>query len=336
MKAAIYYGVGDVRVEEVPDPQPGPKDIVVEVVFAGICGTDISEYNIKNVGALMPGRRFGHELSGIVRRVGKDVKNIYEGMRVTVEPILATRGGRRESCMLGGFSQYVLVQDTAIGYNVYPLPEAATFIDGALVEPFSVGMHGVNTVAPKPGDRALVLGAGAIGLSALAGLKALGVEDVLVSDISSFRLEKALQMGASAVHNPKQETMQSFLTARYGASKPQSGAIDIVIDGAGVGSALLDAIDVARQDARIGIIALHKSPIAINPYIIMSKTLTIKGSMGYTGEFAQVLGFRESGKADLRPIVTQTYPLEEINVALKTAAKVDEAIKVVISVAKDY
>lgn len=333
MKAAVYYGVGDVRIEELPEPQPGAKDIVVKVEFAGICGTDITEYNVKNVGAILPGRRFGHESSGTVYRVGAQVSGIPVGTRVTVEPILASHGGRRESCMLGGFSQYVLVEDAEIGRNVYPLLEGVSFLDGALVEPFSVGMHGVNTVAPRPGDRALVLGAGAIGLSALAGLKALGVEEAVVSDVSEFRLRKALELGAAAVHNPKTEPMRSFMTRRYGERSSIAGMIDVVVDGAGVGSALLDAIDVADRDARIGIIALHKAPVGINPYIIMSKTLTIKGSMGYVNEFSQVLGFRAMGKANLRPIVTQTFPLSEINTALRTAAKVDEAIKVVVSMA---
>jgi hypothetical protein len=161
----------------------------LKVIASGICGTDSTEYNVKNTGAVLPGHQFGHEFAGTVAEVGSEITGMSVGMRVTVKPLTATRAGRRNSCMVGGFSEYMLVENAAVGYNIYPLPEELSLEEGALVEPFSVGMHGVNLAKPQPKECALILGAGPIGLSALAGMKALGVESVVVSDLSEFRLQ---------------------------------------------------------------------------------------------------------------------------------------------------
>jgi 2-desacetyl-2-hydroxyethyl bacteriochlorophyllide A dehydrogenase len=330
MKGTIYQGVGHVQLVDRSDPKPTSKDVVVKVIASGICGTDSTEYNVKNTGAVLPGQQFGHEFAGTIAEVGSDVTGISVGMRVTVKPLTATRAGRRNSCMIGGFSQYMLVEDAAVGYNIYPLPEELSFEAGALVEPFSVGMHGVNLAQPQPQERALILGAGPIGLSALAGMKALGVESVVVSDLSEFRLQKAKELGASAVHNPKAAPLHDFLQELYGDQNAAYGMIDVVIDSAGAGSALEAAVNVTRGGARMSIIALHKAPIAIHPMIIMMKELTIKGSMGYINEFDQVMAFIASGKANLVPIITHRYRLEEIDTALKMAGSVGEVGKVMI------
>ena len=330
MKAAIYQGVGNVKVVDQPDPKPGPKDVVIKVISSGICGTDVAEYNVLNSGAVEIGDQFGHEFAGTVAEVGSEVTGISTGMRVTVNPMTATRIGRRNACMIGGFSQYVLVEDAAIDYNVYPLPDNLTFEDGALVEPASVGMHGVNTARPNPDDLALILGAGPIGLSALAGMKALGIKNVVVSDISEFRLEKARALGADAVHNPKEVDLVDFLEQTYPDLVPVMGYFDVVVDAAGVGSALEDVILLTKSGARISIVALHKKAIEIEPMFFIYKNLEMKGSVGYPTEFPQVIKFFADGKIDLKSTITHRFPLSDINAALKITTKQNETIKVLI------
>jgi 2-desacetyl-2-hydroxyethyl bacteriochlorophyllide A dehydrogenase len=330
MKAAVYQGVDDVKVMDLPDPKPGPKDVVVKVVASGICGTDVTEYNVMNMGSIQPGREFGHEFAGTVAEVGGEVKGIREGMRVTVKPITAHRGGTMEACMIGGFSQYSLIEDAALGYNVFPLPDKLSFDDGAWVEPFSVGMHGVNLAETKPKDKVLILGAGPIGMGALAGVKALGVEDIVVSDISDFRLQKAKALGASLLHNPNKDPLVEFLVNAYGEPEPFGGIVDVVIDAAGVGQAMQDALDAMNFGARYSIIALHKHSIDFDPFMVMMKYLVIRGSQAYTDEFDQVMGFMANGKANLKPLITHRYPLADINAALKMASKVTEAVKVIV------
>mgnify|MGYP005838202179 CR=1 FL=1 len=330
MKTAIYQGVGNVQVVDLPEPKAGPKDIIVKVAFCGICGSDTAEYHVSNSGAIEPGKQFGHELSGTVVEVGKEVTAISEGMRVTINPMTATRAGRRNACMVGGFAEYVLVEDAAIAYNVYPLPDHLTFEDGALVEPAAVGMHAVNTGQPKQEDVALILGAGPIGLGALAGMKALGIKHVIVSDLSEFRLRKAKELGADVIHNPKEVDLAEFLGEIFPDQHPIMGYIDVTVDAAGAGSALEDVIYICKGGARISIVALHKAPISLDPMFFIMKDLQMKGSVGYPTEFPQVLGFFADGKIDLKPIITHRYPLEEISTALNMAIKQEEAIKVLI------
>ena len=330
MKAAIYQGIGDVKVVDLPDPKPGPTDVIVKVVKASICGTDLAEYHVSNSGAIQPGSQFGHEFAGKVIDVGSEVTGISEGMRVTVNPMTATSGGMMCACMVGGFSEYTLIEDAAIGYNVYPLPDELTYEDGALTEPFSVGMGGVNKAETQTTDRALILGAGPVGMGVLAGMKAMGVEDVVVSDISEFRLQKAKELGANAVHNPMKTSLEDFLKEWYGESSSSWGLVDVVVDAAGAKTALESALDVVRYGARVSVVALHKAPILFYPIIFITKALAFRGSVGYDKEFEQVLGFMASGKADLKPTITHRFSLDEIETALNTAIKTDEALKILI------
>ena len=330
MKAAIYQGVGNVEIVELPEPEPGPKDVIVKVIRSGICGSDIAEYFLTSSGAIGEGSQFGHEFAGKVVRVGSEVTGIPEGLRVTVQPMRATGEGIIGAMMVGGFSEYMKVEEAEIGYNLYPLADCLSYDDGALTEPFAVGMGGVNTSNVQPTDRALILGAGPVGLGALAGMKALGVENVIVSDLSDLRLQKAKQLGADAVHNPKETPLEEFLLKQYGERVNSWGLVDVIIDAAGAKPALESALDVTRYQSRVIVVALHKKPVSFNPIIFITKELTFKGSIGYDGEFDQVLGFMKEGKADLKPTISHRFPLSEIKQALLTANKQDEAVKVMI------
>lgn len=330
MKAAIYQGVGKVEIVDMPEPEPGPKDVIVKVIRSGLCGSDIAEYFLTNSGAIQPGCQFGHEFAGKVVQMGSEVTGIPEGLRVTVQPMRATGEGIIGAMMVGGFSEYMKVEEAELGYNLYPLPDCLTYDDGALTEPFSVGMGGVNTSNVQTTDRALILGAGPVGLGALAGMKALGVENVVVSDLSEFRLQKAKHLGADALHNPKETPLEDFLLKWYGERSNSWGLVDVVIDAAGAKPALESALDVTRYQSRVIVVALHKKPVSFNPIIFITKELTFKGSIGYDKEFEQVLGFMETGKADLKPTITHRFPLSEIETALHTATRQDEALKVLI------
>jgi threonine dehydrogenase-like Zn-dependent dehydrogenase len=244
-------------------------------------------------------------------------------MRATGEGIIG-------AMMVGGFSEYMKVEEAELGYNLFALPDSLTYDDGALTEPFAVGMGGVNTSNVQPTDRALILGAGPVGLGALAGMKALGVESVVVSDLSEFRLQKAKALGADAIHNPKETPLEDFLLKLYGERVNSWGLVDVIIDAAGAKPALESALDVTRYQSRVIVVALHKKPVCFNPIIFITKELTFKGSIGYDTEFEQVLGFMASGKADLKPTITHRFPLSEIETALHTATKQDEALKVLI------
>lgn len=336
MKAAVYYGPRDIRIEELPIPEAGPRDVVVKVVSSGICGSDIHAYVEDGPSyGVMPGREFGHEFSAVVCQVGKEVEGIHEGMRVAINPLCVHPDGILVSAMAGGFSEYVRIHNAKIGHNLYNLPEAVSFDEGAIVEPLSVGMHSVNSGQAKPDDRVVIYGAGPIGLSALAGLKALGVKDVIVSDIVDFRLDKAKEMGASQVFNPQKDgNLAEFLKNYHGEVRTDMFACpgtDLYIDAAAVGQILIDTMNfIAKPMSRICIVAIYRIPVTIDPLIIMAKELLIRGSCAYDNEYDQVIGFMKDDKANPKTIITHIFPLSEISEAFETATRADEAIKVLV------
>ena len=336
MRAAVYHGPRDIRIEEKPMPEIGPKDALVKVITGGICGSDTFAYLVDGMKTgIAPGFEFGHEYSGIVHQVGSEVEGITEGMRVVVQPMFIHPYGRDFACMACGFSEYAKIHDAKLGHNLYLLPDDLSFDQGALVEPFSVGMHGVNSGRAKPSDKALIYGVGPIGLSALAGLIALGCKDVAVSDISEFRLAKAREMGAAHTFNPQKDgNLLEFLKERHGevATRRETFSdTDLYIDAAGVGQILLDTMMIyTKHLARIVVVGVHKKEISFNPIIVMSKQLTIQGSSGYDIEFEQVMGFMREGKADPRQMVTHNFPLSEITAAFEAATTPDEGIKVLV------
>ncbi|WP_238327409.1 zinc-dependent alcohol dehydrogenase [Paenibacillus gorillae] len=219
MKAGIYYGQNDVRVEELSMPAIGPKDVLIRNLRGGICGTDINIVKSGGDMGIRPGKEFGHELFGEVVEVGAEVATISIGMRVGVNPITATRAGKFFSLEVGGFSQYVRIEDAELDYNLYLFSDEVTPEEAALMEPMSVGFHGAFAANPKPGEHIVVLGAGPIGLSAAAGLIGENISDVVVVDIDDWRLAKAAQLGAKTINTRKQDLAATlaeyFGTADY-------------------------------------------------------------------------------------------------------------------------
>ncbi|MDO3412626.1 alcohol dehydrogenase catalytic domain-containing protein [Saccharibacillus sp. CPCC 101409] len=218
MKAAIYQGRNDIRLEQKPIPAVGPKDVLVRNLRSGICGTDI---NIVKAGGgdlgIGLGAEFGHEMAGEIAAVGAEVpREITVGLRVGINPITAKRAGRRKSLECSGFSQYVLVEDAELDRNLYVFPDDVPLEAAALLEPMSVGRHGAFSANPQPGEHIVVLGAGPIRLLAAASLLAEGIEHVCVVDIDRWRLDHAARLGARTV-DTSQTPLADGLAAACGS-----------------------------------------------------------------------------------------------------------------------
>ncbi len=156
MKAAIYHGIENVSVEEIPMPECGDNDVILKNVRGSICGTDIGAYYHGGDDAgIFPGHTFGHEMSAVVYKKRKNVSDDIEiGMRVFPNPTLSKRADSGLSMLeicdeCGAFSQYVQIQDAQLDYNLFELPENVSFDEAAIIEPFSVAMHGINQVNVK-------------------------------------------------------------------------------------------------------------------------------------------------------------------------------------------
>ncbi|WP_411348682.1 zinc-dependent alcohol dehydrogenase [Paenibacillus sp. WLX2291] len=335
MKAAIYYGQNDIRVEERPVPTVGASDVLVRNLRGGICGTDI---NIVKVGGgdkgISLGAEFGHEMMGEVVEIGEHVaSDIQLGMRVGINPITAKKAGRFKSLECSGFSEYVLVEDAVLDYNLYAFeadvsPEAAV-----LMEPMSVGRHGAFSVEPKPDEHIVVLGAGPIGLAAAASLIAEGMRHVCVVDIDDWRLSKAAELGALTV-NSAQIDLAEGLAAHfgtlhvYGQDVPN---VDAFVDAAGA-PVLFDAVaKILKPHARIAIIAVYKNEVPVSLLQVMSKEVKIIGASGYThDDIVKVVEHISQQKTRIQSIVTQVYKLDQIQEAFETAIAAKGTIKVVV------
>lgn len=334
MKVAIYHGKNDVRVEERPMPTIGSNDVLIRNLRGGICGTDI---NIVKVGSEMGisfGAEFGHEMVGEVVEVGSEVSSdIKIGMMVGVNPITAKRAGRRKSLECGGFSQYVSIEDAALNVNLYEIDPSVSPETAALMEPMSVGRHGAFSVNPQPSDKVVVLGAGAIGLSAAASLLAEGIQHVCVVDIDEWRLEKAAELGAVTVNTLNEDLAEGLKkhfgeVNVYGQLMPD---VDAFVDAAGAPILFENVMKIVKPKARIAIIAVYKQEVPVSLSQIMSKEVQIVGASGYTHEdISKVVEHLSNPATKIGTIVTQVYKIDDIQEAFDVAIAAKGAIKVMV------
>jgi len=335
MHQVTIHAPDDVRIIDVPKPQPGPTDVVVKVAACGICGTDLSY--VAMGGLPMPGggpMPIGHELSGVVESVGAAVESVRVGQRVVVNPEAANNrignGGPA-----GGFAPYLLVRNVTDDTCVYPLPGSLTFQQGALVEPLSVGMHAVNRGEVRPEDRVVVFGAGPIGLATIVCLRYRGVTDIVAVDLSDLRLALAGQLGARAVCNAARANPWGAIRERHGGELvhgmlPAVGT-DVYIDASGAAPIVRNIFDNAKFGARLVVVAMHKQEVTVPFFHVMAKEMTIKGAMAYPDEFPAVLEMLASGRVDASPMITHQFAFVEFMDALATAQQPDRAGKVVVN-----
>ncbi|WP_245592289.1 zinc-dependent alcohol dehydrogenase [Ectobacillus panaciterrae] len=333
MKAGIYYGKNDVRVEELPIPTVGSKDVLIRNLRGGICGTDINIIKAGSEMGIRFGKEFGHELFGEVVEVGTAVKDIEVGMLVGVNPVTAKRAGRRYSLEIGGFSQYVVIEDAALHYNLYLFEEHVSPEEAVLMEPMSVGFHGAFSTKPQVGENVVVLGAGPIGLSAAASLIGEGITNIVVVDIDDWRLAKAEQLGAKTVNTSK-TTLAEGLTTHFGTVNVYDvnvPNVDAFVDAAGAPVLFEQVMKIVKPKARIAIIAVYKQEVPVSLVQIMSKEVQIVGASEYTNEdILKVIDHINKRKTPISKIVTHVFSLSEIQQAFDTAIAAKETIKVIV------
>jgi threonine dehydrogenase-like Zn-dependent dehydrogenase len=334
MKRAQIHAPGDVRLDEVPEPEVGPNDALLEVGACGICGSDVGYVRLGGLaGPTDEPMPLGHELAGTVVAVGVDVRGLAAGTRVALNPTAAGyaigNGGPE-----GGFTPKLLVRDAALGRNLFPIPDDMPFAIGALAEPLGVGMNAVDRVHVTPGEKIAILGAGPIGLTALATLLDRGVEDVVSIDLSETRLEVARQLGAPETLNPGKEDLWEGLGQRHGEitfyGAPLVGT-DVFIEASGAAPVLAQIIDRAKPQARVSIVALHRQEISVNFMTVMMKQLTLQGAMEYPERYEDMIELL--CRRDLSPMITHRYPLDDFLSAFAVAQSPSAGAKVMIEIA---
>jgi len=331
MKAAIYRESGKPFVlETVPDPVPGPGEAIIKVCRCGICGSDI--HMTSGTPFDFPtGLVLGHEYAGEVVDVGAGVKTLKVGDRVTAVPRLGC--GNCPGCdkglvfycvtaraMRGGFGEYTPIAERSATI----LPESLTFTDGALVEPLACGARAVQHSGAGPGTRALVIGAGAMGLGVTWWSRMLGVEDIVVSASSERRRQLALDMGAS-----------DFLVAgedlQARAMESLGGPVDLVFECAGADSTFAQAIGLVKQGGTVVVLGACTHNIQFMPVIALGKEVRIQYSLAYTeSDFQRTVEALASGAVEPRAMVQDTISLDALPARLEAMRRPHAQCKVMV------
>ncbi|NLD77055.1 MAG: alcohol dehydrogenase catalytic domain-containing protein [Acidimicrobiales bacterium] len=323
MRAAVIEPDGSLSVRGIDDPTPGPRDLVLRVTGCGVCGSDVAAR-----GAMPAGTVMGHELAGEVVAAGAEVAGTWaDGSRAAVLPVFAClncdacRTGHVAHCTNaalvglggghGGFAEYVRVSaDLA-----FPLPDSVPDAHGPLVEPFAVGLHVARAAEIVGGDRVLVIGAGAVGLTTATWARQMGAGSIVVSDPAPARRTTAETFEVDATHDP--------------GAGPVEGSFDVVVDCAGKPGLLDVASAAASTHGRIVIAGVCYEPDTYVPLVPMLKELSLRFAIYYQpGEFQTVVDAFASGAVDPALLLTRTAPLSELE-ALLTRPHPDD-LKVVV------
>lgn len=333
MKGYIYQGAKNIELKEIPLDRCGDKDIIVKNLYSGICGSDISAYKTSgDFMRLYPGMEFGHEMVSEVVEVGKDVEGISVGDRVFPYPIYAKDDTKR-SGSVGGFSEYVHIPNCRLNHSVYKVSDQIPNRVAAMLEPFAVGGQAAILSRPQKGQNAIVYGAGVIGMAAAITLKYLGCDKVMLVNRSTYRLEIAEKLGfavCSPVRQDLKETAAEVFGIGYGIMGPTFNA-DIFVDATGSNDAFADFQKYGKLNAVFTIVGNHHAPMTFNPQMLMFASQRIQGSGGYTDQSVrQAMEIMESGQFDLEQLITQEYPLEHLEEAIRKASTSSESLKVVI------
>lgn len=337
MRLVQIHGVNAFSVDEVPMPNPGPRDIVVKVAACGICGSDI--HYVRN-GMLRPNGEplpLGHEAAGVVETVGQEVKGVTAGMRVFINPNPGDGNVMGNGGTEGAFGEKVLIRDVTLGKTILPIPDGISFAHAAIVEPLAVGLHGVNRGNPTKETKAAVFGCGPIGLGAVLWLSRLGVQHVAAVDISDARLGYALEMGAHATINPLKENLCERLTALHGKGIPVIGqdtvGTNVFFDMAGGKAVIADIIRMAQHRSRLVVTALYPKPVEVDFMDMLMREMEVVTAGGYSRELQDVLQeLPQIDPAILEAYISHTYPFDRFEEAFEVAQRSDSA-KVMIEFA---
>jgi L-iditol 2-dehydrogenase len=341
MRAALFDGKGAMHLTDFPKPEADPGDAIVRVRATGICGSDLQIKADQTDPDNMPA---GHEVAGEIVEVGEGVDHSLIGQRVAMETIghgracmscWYCRTGQYKQCLNlapaegGGFAQYI--KRKAAG--CYTLPDNLSWEEGALVEPFAVSIHGVRRGGLIGGETVVVLGAGSIGLTAVAAARALGAGKLFVTARHEQQASMAKRLGADEAFPPDSP---DFIGAVAEATGGRGADLTIETVGGWNPGPIQQAIDITRRQGRWVVIGGYRRPITLDWLPPMLKEQTILFSSCYSimngrHDYEIAIELMSSGKAPLKQMVTHSFPLDDIQKGFDTAYnKATGSIKVQI------
>ena len=320
MKALVVKGISELEVMDIPKPNYKDDEVLIKVKNCGICGSDIPR--ALNGGVHQFPIVLGHEFSGDIVEIGSKVTKFKVSDRVTVAPLKPCEScefckkGMPAMCMSYGFigsrengamAEYIAVKEG----NVVLLPDGVSYEEGAMIEPITVALHGIERVNIKAGSTVLIFGAGTIGLLVLQCLKARGVGKTYMVDIDDNKLEIAKQMGAEAI-NSLNVNLNEYLT--------ENGKPDIVYENSGSAIAQAQALEVVNKLGKVVYIGTSTRDVTLKPEVfekILRGEILITGSwMSYSEpypgyEWTTAAQYIRDKKIDLKPMITHKFSLSD-------------------------
>ena len=346
MKTAVMLGIGEMGFEERDIPQVKDDEVLVKLEYVGICGSDLHYYETGAIGdyVVEPPFVLGHEPGGTVVEVGKNVTHLKAGDRVALEPGKTCghcefcKTGRYNLCpdvvffatppVDGVFQEYVAHEADLC----FKLPDNVSTLEGALIEPLAVGFHAAIQGDAHLGQKAVVMGAGCIGLVSMMALKARGVSEVYVVDIMEKRLQKALELGADGVINGAEENVEEKIR-----QITDGRGVDLVIETAGTEITTRQAISIAKKGSNIVLVGYSKSGEMTLPMsLVLDKELTFKSVFRYRHIYPMAIEAVAQGKVNLKGIVTDIFDLDDVQKAMDYSVNnKTDIVKAVIRVCKN-
>ncbi len=337
MRAAVLREGRMIYRDDVPDPVPGPGQVLVAVRSCGICGSDlhfaahgaeVMSLSDQMAGGLGGGTNvdlsrdifMGHEFSAEVLEAGPDTDTFPAGTLVTSIPVLIS-GKHVEPIVysnktLGGYAERMLLSAPLL----LRIPNGLDHRHAALTEPMAVGLHAVNKSGVQPGETALVLGCGPIGIAVIAALRARGVEGIVAADFSPKRRELAAALGAH-------QTLDAAQGSPFETVTPA-----VVFEAVGVPGIIDDVMCRARHGTRLVVVGVCMQPDAVHPFFAIAKEINVQFVLAYdANEFADSLRAIAEGDIDVTPVITGGVGLQDVGAAFDDLADPERHCKILVT-----
>jgi 2-desacetyl-2-hydroxyethyl bacteriochlorophyllide A dehydrogenase len=316
VRQAVMTQPGTIEHRDVPAPRPGPGEVLLRVKRIGVCGSDVHVWHGQHPFTPYPVVQ-GHEFSAVIEDVGPDVTGLSPGQRATAAPQVVC--GRCGPCRRGdyhicdrlkvrGFQAPGCAQDLFVteAYRLVPFPDTITLDEGAVIEPVAVAAHCTARAGDLTGRNVVVLGAGPIGNLVAQAARCRGARQVLITDISDFRLGKATAVGIDAACNVSREPLAERAQAVFG-----SDGFNVAFECAGVESSLDDAVQSIQKGGLIVAVAVYGGRPRVDMAVLNDRELTITGTLMYQQrDYQQAVAWLESGRVKVTSLITRHFPFE--------------------------
>ncbi|ABH00675.1 Zn-dependent alcohol dehydrogenase (plasmid) [Rhodococcus jostii RHA1] len=337
MKAAVYQRPGLIEVQDVPTPQPGPRDVLLRTRAVGICGSDLHVYR-KGLYGATTGWIMGHEFCGEAVEVGEEVRGASVGERYTGFSVefcgqcyWCQRNQQRLCPHLfehytgygepGAMAEYVLIRQAQLDQNLFAIPASLSDEAAALAEPLGTAAYSVRRAKPQDGDTVVVIGGGMIGNLIVQTVKATVDAKVIVTEVSPERAELALRVGADEVIDARRPDLIDAVRAATGRGRymfGDSGMADVVFNAAAAPPTYAQSLDFVRSRGTVVLVGLSEEPATADFSLIAYKDIRLIGAIG--SSISSGIELLEQGRVQVDALVTNRIPLSEANSAFHQAA----------------